>query len=140
MTDWTGCPNRLPPAGRDWAWLGPGRAQPAGDNGGAGQAGLREQGADTFQLRLIQAIGEPRQVAKAIAGLDHWRRVATNPHLGVGGEGPVAAQQLQLLGPAEVQADQAAGPGPLVPRRPPLSVGGQLPELRSCRLGGGWPL
>jgi hypothetical protein len=61
-----------------------------------------------------------------------------DPHPAVGGEGVVAAQQIQLLGSVEVEADQAGGPGPLVPGRPPLGVGGQLPEPCSGRLGCGW--
>jgi len=78
------------------------------------------------ELGLVQPVSEAGEVAKAVAGLDHWRRVAVHPHAGVGGERAIAAQQVQLLGLGEVEVDQPAGAGPLIPGRPPLGVGGQL--------------
>ena len=124
--------------GSGLASLGPGRAQPAGDKGGAGQADLCEKGSNLFKLGWVQAVGEAGQVTEAVAGLENWRRVAVHPHSGVGGEGAVAAQQLQLLGVAKVEGDQPPSTGPLVPGRPSLSVGGQLPEPRSRPLDLGW--
>ena len=70
------------------------------------------------------------QVAEAVAGLDDRRWIAMEPHAGVGGEGAIAAQVVQLLGLGEVEVDQAVGAVPLEPGRPPLGVGGQLPEPR----------
>ena len=113
-------------------WLALGGADPPGDQRGAGQAGLGQCGPDAFQFRWVQPVGETGQVAKAVRGLDDGQRVAIHPYFGVGGEGTVAAQQVQLLGVAEIEADQAAGTGPLIPGRPPVGVGRQLPEPR-CR-------
>jgi hypothetical protein len=89
---------------------------------------------------LVQAVGEAWEVAEAVAGLDdrHW--VALDPDAGVGGERAEAAQQVQLLGLGEVEADQAAGAGPLEPGCSPLGVGGQLPEPCGGRLGVGGEL
>jgi hypothetical protein len=83
-----------------------------------------------LELDWVQAVGEAGQVAEAVAGLDDRRWVALDPHAGVGGEGAIAAQEVQLLGLGEVEADQAVGAGPLEPGRPPLGAGGQRPEPR----------
>ena len=60
---------------------------------------------------MVQPVGEAGKVAEAVADLDNWVRVAVHPHSGVDGEGAVAAQQRQLLGLGEVEADQPAGAG-----------------------------
>jgi hypothetical protein len=48
------------PVGGGWVSLGPGWAQPAGDESGAGEAGLGEQGLDLVEFGLAQAVGETR--------------------------------------------------------------------------------
>src|SRR5215213_3514964 len=96
---------------------------PPRDDGGAGEPGLGECGLDLFKLGWVEAVGEAGQVAKAVGGLDDWGRVAVYPYSCVGGEGSVGAQQVQLPGVTEVEADQAAGAGPLVPGCAPLGLG-----------------
>ena len=50
----------------------------------------------------------------------------------------LVGQELQLLRLCEIESDQPAGTGPLVPGCASLGVGGQLPEPRSGRLDLGW--